>query len=185
MDTWPPCRAPFNLAHHVIAASARRLPHKIALQVVRQSGAERWSYARLEAAVRGCGTGLLRMGLQPGDRVLMRVGNGVAFPVLFLGAIAAGLVPVPTSVALTGAEITRMAGVVGPALIVADGGADVALPDPLPYPVITAAEVLAMLRAHWPLEALDPTLPGETAERWGYANAHGEHDPSQIGRAHV
>ncbi len=149
MDTWPPCPAPFNLAHHVIAASARRLPHKIALQVVRQSGAERWSYARLEAAVRGCGTGLLRMGLQPGDRVLMRVGNGVAFPVLFLGAIAAGLVPVPTSVALTGAEITRMAGVVGPALIVADGGADVALPDPLPCPVITAAEVLAM-------EALPP-----------------------------
>lgn len=137
-----PCPAPFNLARHVLGESAARLPDKIALQVLRQTGAERWSYARLEAAVRGCGTGLLARGLEPGDRVLMRVGNGVAFPVLFLGAIAAGLVPVPTSAALTVAEITRMAGVVGPALIVAGDG--VALPDPLPCPVMAARDVLAM-----------------------------------------
>lgn len=147
MDTFPPCPAPFNLARHVIAQSAARLPDKIALQIVRPTGAERWSYARLEAAVRGCGTGLLRAGLRPGDRVLMRLGNGVAFPVLFLGAIAAGLVPVPTNAALTVAEIGRMAGLIGPALIVADAG--VALPDPLPCPVLTAAEVLGM-------EALPP-----------------------------
>ncbi len=142
MDHWPPCPAPFNLARHVLGASAARLPDKIALQVLRPTGAERWSYARLEAAVRGCGAGLLAAGLQPGERVLMRVGNGVAFPVLFLGAIAAGLVPVPTSAALTVTEITRMAGVIGPALIVADEG--VALPDPLPCRVMAAREVLAM-----------------------------------------
>lgn len=147
VDPAPPCPTPFNLARHVLGESAARLPDKIALQVLRQTGAERWSYGRLEAAVRGCGTGLLRAGLQPGDRVLMRVGNGVAFPVLFLGAIAAGLVPVPTSAALTVAEITRMAGVVGPALIVVDEG--VALPDPLPCPVMAASDVLAM-------EALSP-----------------------------
>lgn len=147
MDISHVCPAPFNLARHVLGDSAARLPDKSALQVLRQTGAERWSYARLEAAVRGCGTGLLARGLRPGDRVLMRVGNGVAFPVLFLGAIAAGLVPVPTSAALTAAEIGRMAAVVGPALIVAD--ADVALPDPLPCPVMDAADILAM-------EALPP-----------------------------
>ena len=147
MEHWPPCPAPFNLARHVLGNSAARLPDKIALQVLKPTGAERWSYARLEAAVRGCGTGLLRLGLAPGDRVLMRVGNGVAFPVLFLGAIAAGLVPVPTSAALSAAEITRMAGVVGPALIVAEEG--VALPDPVPCRVLDMREVLAM-------EALPP-----------------------------
>lgn len=147
MDIWPPCPAPFNLARHVLEASAARLPDKSALQILKPTGAERWSYARLEAAVRGCGAGLLALGLEPGDRVLMRLGNGVAFPVLFLGAIAAGLVPVPTNAALTVAEIGRMAAVVGPKLIVADAG--VALPDPLPCPVVMADQV-----AKW--EALPP-----------------------------
>lgn len=138
---WPPCPAPFNLARHVLEASCARHPERMALQIISPKGAERWSYARLMAAVRGCGSGLLARGLRPGDRVLMRLGNVVEFPVLFLGAIAAGLVPVPTSAALTGEEITRMAAVVQPALIVAGDG--VALPAPLPCPVATAAEVLA------------------------------------------
>lgn len=140
---WPPCPAPFNLAAHVLRC-ASLTPDKSALQLVRPTGAERWSYARLEAAARGCGTGLLARGLQPGDRVLMRLGNTPDFPVLFLGAIAAGLVPVPTSAQLTGPEITRMAAVVAPALIVAAEG--VALPDPLPCPVLPAAELAGMER---------------------------------------
>lgn len=135
------------MARHVLEASSARFPDRMALQILSPRGAERWSYARLMAAVRGCGAGLLARGLRPGDRVLMRLGNEVAFPVAFLGAIAAGIVPVPTSVALTGAEITRMAAVMSPALIVAGDG--VALPDPLPCPVVTAAEVMG-----W--EALPP-----------------------------
>ena len=51
MELWPPCPAPFNLARHVLEASAARLPDKSALQILRPTGAERWSYARLEAAV--------------------------------------------------------------------------------------------------------------------------------------
>lgn len=137
---WPPCPAPFNLARHVLERSAARFPDRMALQIVSPKGAERWSYARLMAAVRGCGTGFLARGLRPGDRVLLRLGNEVAFPVAFLGAVAAGLVPVPTSAALTVAEVTRMAAVVAPALVVAGDG--VALPDPLPCPVVTASEVL-------------------------------------------
>lgn len=144
LGPWPPCPAPFNLARHVLEASCARGPERVALQIVSLEGAEGWSYARLMAAVRGCGTGLLRRGLVPGDRVLMRLGNVVEFPVLFLGAIAAGLVPVPTSAALTGPEITRMAAVVAPALIVAGDG--VALPDPLPCPVVSAADAVAWER---------------------------------------
>ncbi|MEZ5754480.1 MAG: class I adenylate-forming enzyme family protein [Paracoccaceae bacterium] len=144
LGPWPPCPAPFNLARHVLEGSVERHPDRMALQILSPRGAERWSYARLAAAVRGCGAGLRARGLQPGDRVLMRLGNEVAFPILFLGAIAAGLVPVPTSAALTTAEITRMAAVVGPALIVAAKG--VALPDPLPCPVAGADEVLGWER---------------------------------------
>ncbi|MBL4927490.1 class I adenylate-forming enzyme family protein [Fuscibacter oryzae] len=142
MTALSPCPAPFNLAAHALSRAAE-LADKSALQIIRPQGAERWSYGRLEAAVRGCGTGLLARGLQPGDRVLMRLGNSPAFPVLFLGAIAAGLVPVPTSAALTAAETTKLAARIAPALIVAEDG--VPLPDH-PAPVIAAADVLAMER---------------------------------------
>ena len=132
-----PCPAPFNLAEYVLAAGART-PDKIALQVVRLTGAERWSYARLTAAVRGIGTGFLRAGLSPGDRVLLRLGNTVDFPLAYLGAIAVGLVPVPTSAQLTGPEVTGMAATLDPAAVVAGDG--IALPDH-PAPVIPAAEL--------------------------------------------
>ncbi|MFN4058923.1 MAG: class I adenylate-forming enzyme family protein [Roseinatronobacter sp.] len=130
-----PCPAPFNMAEYVLAAGAAT-PDKIALEIVRATGAERWSYARLIAAVRGTGTGLLRAGLQPGDRILLRLGNSVAFPVAYLGAIAAGLVPVPTSTQLTGPEIARMAALINPKLVLASAG--VALPDH-PAPVLDEA----------------------------------------------
>lgn len=143
---FPPCPAPFNLAAHALRR-AGDLADKNALQIVRPTGAERWSYSRLEGAVRGAATGLLGRGLVPGDRVMIRLGNTVEFPILFLGAIAAGLIPIPTSAALTGPEITKLAALCQPALIVAAEG--IALPDPLPCPVLTATELRAM-------EALPP-----------------------------
>ena len=141
-DIASPCAAPasFNMARYVLDAGART-PDKIALQIVRASGAERWSYARLISAVRGTGQGLLRAGLCPGDRVLLRLGNSVDFPVAYLGALAVGLVPVPTSTQLTAPEITRIAAQVGPALVLAAAG--VALPDH-PAPVLDSAHLHAM-----------------------------------------
>lgn len=133
----PPPPEAFNMATHVLGRAAAT-PEKSALQIVSPTGAERWSYARLEAAVRGAGTGFLRAGLVPGDRLLLRLGNTPEFPVAFLGAIAAGLVPVPSSAQLTGAEITAMAAQIAPAAVVA--GAGIALPQPCPK-VISEAEL--------------------------------------------
>jgi acyl-CoA synthetase (AMP-forming)/AMP-acid ligase II len=90
---WPPCPARFNLAAHALRAGAAG---REALLVLGPGSPDVWSHDRLEAAVRGCGTGLVRQGLKPGDRVLMRMANSVSFPILFLGAIAVGLVPVPS-----------------------------------------------------------------------------------------
>lgn len=142
MTTHPPCPAPFNLTAHALHL-AGRLAERSALQVIRPQGAERWSFARLEAAVRGCGSGLLAMGLEPGDRVMLRLGNTPAFPVLFLGAIAAGLVPVPTSAALTAGEAARLAHRIAPRLIAVEDG--LAPPDH-PAPRLSGADVLAMER---------------------------------------
>ncbi|GGE15193.1 Acyl-CoA synthetase (AMP-forming)/AMP-acid ligase II [Gemmobacter megaterium] len=144
--TAQPCPAPFNMAAHVLAA-ADRVPDRIALQVVRPAGAERWSYARLAAAVRGTGAGFLAMGLRPGARIVMRLGNTVDFPVVFLGAIAAGLVPVPTSSQLTRPEVERILAEIEPDLVVA--APDVAMPDTLGCPVL-GLEALRALRDHAP-----------------------------------
>lgn len=140
MDPLSPPPAPFNLAAHVLAQGARQ-PDKIALQILRPAGAERWSYGRLIAAVRGAATGLQRRGLVPGDRVLLRLDNGPAFAVAWLACLAADLIPVATAAALTAPEITRMSRHIGPLLVLADPG--LALPEG-DLPVLSGADLLAM-----------------------------------------
>ena len=44
--------------------------------------------------------------------------------------------------------------------------------------VLPSHELIRRLRAELPLVPLEPSAPGETAERWGYADAHGQHDPA-------
>ena len=139
-ETVTPCPASFNLAAHVLA-HAEDTPDKIALAVLRLSGSERWSYARLKAAVLGTGTGLLQAGLTPGDRVLMRLGNTVEFPIAYLGAIAVGLVPVPTSSQLTAPEVAKMIDTLEPSLILRGSG--IACPD-TDVPVLDQPDLEAM-----------------------------------------
>ncbi len=44
--------------------------------------------------------------------------------------------------------------------------------------VLPSAELIARLQAQWPLVPLQHVAVGETAERWGYADAQGRHDPT-------
>jgi acyl-coenzyme A synthetase/AMP-(fatty) acid ligase len=128
IDTRPyPALPPaFNLAGHVLAKAAG-LGDRPALVVLDPDRNQAISYARLCALVLGCATHLAAQGLAPGDRILLRLANGPAFPIAFLGAIAAGFVPVPTSAALTAPEVTRHSALVAPRLILADPG--LPLPD--------------------------------------------------------
>jgi len=142
----PPSPGPvsgFNLAAHVLAAGLSA-PDHIALQLLSLTGADRWSYGRLIAAVRGVATGLLAEGMTPGDRVLLRLGNSPDFPVTFLAAITAGLIPVPTSAQLTATEVAKLCAIVTPRLIVQGEG--VPVPDPAPCPVLPAARLADMAR---------------------------------------
>jgi len=152
-----PCPAPFNLAAYVLAHAAET-PDKVALAIIGPHGADRWSYGRLQAAVLGLAGGLAAMGLAPGARVLLRLGNGVEFPIAYLAAIAAGLVPVPTSALLTVPEITALAAEIDPAAILA--GPSVSLPAGCAAPVLD----LPAQRAHYEGEAAqyemgDPNRP--------------------------
>lgn len=114
-----PCPKPFNMAAHVLSQS-HICPDKIALQILHSDHCEDWTYRDLEAAVLGIAAGLLENDAQIGDLILMRLGNTVDYPLTYLGALAAGLVPVPTSAALTLPEVERIIEELSPTLIVRD-----------------------------------------------------------------
>ncbi len=134
----PPCPAPFNLAAHVLR-NADQLSEKTALSVLRKEGVDDWSYDRLKRAILGTGAGLLQAGLKPGDIALMRLGNTVEFPIAYLGAIAVGIVPVPTSSQLTEPETARMIDDLSPAAILRDPAvACAAHPDQILLPDLIA-----------------------------------------------
>ena len=56
---------------------------------------------RMANALRG-------LGLQAGQRIVLRLSNGPEFPVAFLGAMKAGLIPIPSSPALKWHELNFM-----------------------------------------------------------------------------
>jgi len=129
----------FNLAEYVLRAG-QDTPEKPALLVVSYDLADEWTYARLTQAVRGTATGLLAQGLAPGDIVLMRLGNTPDFPIAYLGALAAGLVPVPTAAALTETEVAKIIASLNPAVILNDPE----VPCPANTPCIDLVDLRAM-----------------------------------------
>ncbi|MBL9051499.1 MAG: acyl--CoA ligase [Tabrizicola sp.] len=154
---FPAVPAAFNLASHVLAAGARQ-GFKPALIVLHPDQDETIGYAELLSLTRGCASALLAAGLAPGDRILMRIGNGIAFPIVFLGALWAGLVPVVSSPALTEAEITRLAALVAPRLVIGEAG----VPLPVGFPRVKAPDLASWITR----DTTEPHL-GD-AEREGY-----------------
>lgn len=144
---------PFNLARHVLWSNAAD-PEKVALTVLKPSGSARWSYAMLRTAVLARAGAFLAAGLTPGDRLLLRLGNTADFPISFLGAVAAGIVPVPTSAGLTAEEIQRISEVLQPRAVLAEPG--VAVPDgPRPLAVEDLPKAAPLAECH----ASDPEDP--------------------------
>lgn len=114
--------APFGMSAYCVADPAQRAPDRDALLVVHGEGDEsRWTFAEVDDIVRAVAGGLLGLGLVTGDRVLLRMGNRAEFPFVFFGAIAAGLVAVPTSAQLTADEAGHL---------LADSGARAVALDP-------------------------------------------------------
>ena len=98
---------PFNMARYCLAAGVAATPTKPALIVITAPGAppaEIWTYADLEDAVLRTAGALRQAGLEPGDRVMIRLDNTSAYAILFFAAIAAGLVALPASSQLTDPE---------------------------------------------------------------------------------
>ena len=97
------------MARYCLTDSARDTPEKIALIVVSDADApleeaERWTYGALDLAVRSIAAGLLAEGFKPGQRLMIRMPNTSDYALVFFGALAAGLVPLPSSSQLTESE---------------------------------------------------------------------------------
>ena len=107
------------MAEYVLA-HADLSPEKVALSVLSNSGARRFSYAQLKSDVLGVAQGFLTLGITPGDRILMRLGNTVDFPITYLASIAIGAIPVPTSSQLSAPEVAHIIDEIRPNLIVHD-----------------------------------------------------------------
>lgn len=124
----PPGR--LNLARYCIGVPAEQDPGKTALIVVEDlddpSARQTWTYGHLDRAVRRFGQGLRDSGLEPGDRILVRMRNTTEFALVYFGAMSAGIVPIPSSEQLSPREV---------AYILEDSGAAaVALSDGLDMP---------------------------------------------------
>ena len=97
----PPDR--FNFAAHLLALNAGR-----AARTAYIDDTQRLSYGQLDERVRRCAAGLLALGLRREQRVLMVMHDSVDFPVGFLGALYAGIVPVPVNTLLTADDYAYM-----------------------------------------------------------------------------
>ncbi len=99
----PPPPATFNFAQHLLKANAGR-PEKIAF--VDELGS--LSYGALEERVRRVAGGLRSLGIKREERVLLLMLDGTDWPVSFLGAMYAGLVPVAVNTLLTADDYAFM-----------------------------------------------------------------------------
>jgi benzoate-CoA ligase len=70
----------------------------------------KYTYAELAARVGRCANALRQAGLEPGHRVVLGLLDTIDFPTCFLGAVKAGIVPIPLSTLCTAADFAAILG---------------------------------------------------------------------------
>ena len=93
----------FNFAQHLLAQNAQR-PNKTAF--IDDHG--RLTYADVADRVRRTAAGLRALGLRREERVLLLMHDSSDWPVAFLGAMFAGVVPVAVNTLLTADDYAYM-----------------------------------------------------------------------------
>ena len=127
----------FNAARWLLEANATR-----AGKLAYIDDHTRLDYGGLADRVRRAAAGLLAMGLRREERVLLLMHDSIDFPVAFLGALHAGIVPVPVNTLLTTADYAYM---------LQHCGAQAAIVSPALWPMLR--EALAQARCAAPVLA--------------------------------
>ena len=118
-DPLAPLPPRLNMARYLLDG---REHSRIALIVAGGAEDEVWTFGAVEQAVRRAAGFYLSLGLARGDRVMIRLENEALYAIAFFGAVAAGLVPLPSSSMLTAGEAAFLLGDSGAAAIVAADG---------------------------------------------------------------
>jgi long-chain acyl-CoA synthetase len=108
----------------LVAANAARVPDQPA--VVDVTSANTLTWPQLDEAVSAEADRVVRAGVTPGDRVVVRLGGGAAFCVAVLGALRAGAVVVPHGPIAVARELDVVFADCRPTLVVATQGDDAA-----------------------------------------------------------
>jgi benzoate-CoA ligase len=87
-----------------------------------------YTYAELAERVGRCANALLQAGLEPGHRLALALLDTIDFPTCFLGAIKAGIVPIPLSTLSTATDFAAV------------------LEDSLPQAAIVSQEIMPVFR---------------------------------------
>jgi benzoate-CoA ligase len=98
-----PSGSTFNFARHVTELNALR-----ADKVAFVDDVGELTYGELASRIRQCGDSLRRLGLRSEQRVLLLLPDCNDWPVAFLGALYAGIVPVPVNTLLTATDYAYM-----------------------------------------------------------------------------
>ena len=159
-DTAPPRR--FNAARHCLEANARLRPDKPALVMAGQDRAETLTFGEVDRAVRGIAAGFLALGLPPGARVMIRMGNEADYVLVYFAALAAGLVALPSSPQLTPGEAAFLMENSGAALVVTGRGAGSA-PDGTAGRIVLGPDAIAAMKRSAPVAAYADTAADDPA----------------------
>ena len=140
--------ARFNAARHCLADNARLRGGKTALVMAGAEGETlRLTFAEADRAVRSIAAGFLSLGLTRGDRVMIRMGNEADYVLVYFGALAAGLVALPSSPQLTPAEAAFLMENSGAAVVVTGAGHRLDAAEAVGRIVLGPSEIAAMKRA--------------------------------------
>ena len=130
------------------------------------------SYGELDTRMNRVAALLSGLGLQPGTRLAMAIGNRFEFIEVMYGAMRAGIVPVPLNTKL-GAEVLEFT--------VRDAGCEAALVDPACNPHITSVvERIGTLRQF----AFAPATPGWHDYQTSLQQASGSFEPPLLADDH-
>src|SRR3972149_9012901 len=98
----------YNIGRDCTDRHAKSESHgnRVALYWENEEGETRkFTFAEIARITNKIGNALISLGFQKGDRLLIRLPNLPEFPLVFLGAIKIGAVPIPSSTMLTAEEI--------------------------------------------------------------------------------
>jgi benzoate-CoA ligase len=108
----------FNAAYDLIE---RNLRAGRAAKIAYIDDADSYSYAELAERINRFAAGLIELGIEPKQRALLCLKDGIDFPTAFLGAILAGIVPIPVNTLLAEADYAYMLNDSGAAALLVSG----------------------------------------------------------------